>query len=147
VAQARVLAALKRQAWPEGPGVDRPWPQFHRKPPLVLPQARSGAEPLEALIEAFLDTWQLGTTDQKRVKQRNGVAKASDISGERKKWGISEMMPTAMPDCDRLADKDRVVDASFQTRGRHLECWYGIMGSVRSATRLIPASLKRIWGT
>jgi hypothetical protein len=33
-----------------------------RKPPLVLSDAQAGTEPLKALVEAFLDTWRLGST-------------------------------------------------------------------------------------
>src|SRR5262249_24888723 len=73
LAQAGMLAALQRQAWPggvdkapEGPRVfqeSRRWCFLTLKP---------GTEPLKALVEAFLDTWQLGATDPERVKQQNG---------------------------------------------------------------------------
>src|SRR5262249_15462638 len=33
---------------------------------------KPGTEPLKALVESFLDTWQLGATDPERVKQQNG---------------------------------------------------------------------------
>ena len=33
---------------------------------------KPGTEPLKALVELFLDTWQLGATDPERVKQQNG---------------------------------------------------------------------------
>ena len=43
LAQAGVLAALKRQAWPEGVDATVKWPHaFGGKPPLVLPHAQAG---------------------------------------------------------------------------------------------------------
>jgi formylglycine-generating enzyme required for sulfatase activity len=73
VAQAGVLAALKRQVWPEGtPG----WPHaFRESRRWCFLTLKPGTEPLKALVEAFLDTWQLGSTDPERVKQQNGWIK------------------------------------------------------------------------
>src|SRR5215471_14547631 len=73
LAQAGVLAALKRQAWPEG--VDRApeWPHaFRESRRWCFLTLKPGTEPLKALVESFLDTWQLGSTDPERVKQQNG---------------------------------------------------------------------------
>jgi formylglycine-generating enzyme required for sulfatase activity len=73
VAQAGVLAALKRQAWPEGVGALGAWPQaFQESRRWCFLTLKPGTEPLKALVEAFLDTWQLGATDPERVKQQNG---------------------------------------------------------------------------
>jgi formylglycine-generating enzyme required for sulfatase activity len=73
VAQAGVLAALKRQAWPEKLDTAREWPRALRESRrwcfLTL---KPGTDPLKALVEAFLDTWQLGSTNPERVKQQNG---------------------------------------------------------------------------
>jgi TIR domain len=73
LAKAGVLAALKRQAWPEEGGASNAWP-------LVFEDSRSwcfltlkpGTEPLKALVGSFLDTWQFSATDPERVKQQNG---------------------------------------------------------------------------
>lgn len=63
LAQAGVLAALKRQAWPEGAAApdwparfagSRRWCTLHLQP---------GAEPLKALVEPFLRTWRMDVTD------------------------------------------------------------------------------------
>ncbi len=72
LAQAGVLAALKRQAWPEG--ADAPeWPHnFRESRRWCFLTVKPGTEPLKALIEAFFDTWQLGSTNPERVKQQNG---------------------------------------------------------------------------
>src|SRR3984893_12070323 len=73
LAQAGVLAALKRQAWPAEAGAPnarlqalengRQWCFLTLKP---------GTEPLKELAETFLDTWQFAATDPERVKQQNG---------------------------------------------------------------------------
>ena len=58
LAQAGVLAALKRQAWPDTSPDD--WPQaFGDSRRWCFLSLRPGTEPVRALIEAFLDTWQL----------------------------------------------------------------------------------------
>jgi hypothetical protein len=73
LAQAGVLAALKRQAWPEGAGAPGAWPPaFKDSRRWCFLTLRPGTEPLKALVECFLDTWQLGATDPERVKQQSG---------------------------------------------------------------------------
>jgi len=73
LAQAGALAALKRQAWPERVGVAGTWPQvFQESRRWCFLTLKPGTEPLKALVESFLDTWQLGATDPERVKQQNG---------------------------------------------------------------------------
>ena len=73
LAQAGVLAALKRQAWPEGADAPGTWPQaFQESRRWCFLTLKPGTEPLKALVESFLDTWQLGATDPERVKQQNG---------------------------------------------------------------------------
>jgi formylglycine-generating enzyme required for sulfatase activity len=71
VAQAGVLAALKRQAWPEGADITPEWPHAFRESRHFL-TLKPGTEPLKALVEAFLDTWRIGSADFERVKQQNG---------------------------------------------------------------------------
>jgi hypothetical protein len=73
LAQAGVLAALKRQAWPEGVDTVPEWPHvFQESRRWCFLTLRPGTEPLKALVESFLDTWQLAATDPERVKQQNG---------------------------------------------------------------------------
>ena len=73
LAQAGVLAALKRQAWPEDADRTAEWPQaFQESRRWCFLTLRPGTEPLKSLVEAFLDTWQLGATDPERVRQQNG---------------------------------------------------------------------------
>jgi hypothetical protein len=60
LAQAGVLAALKRQAWPESAAAAPTWPHaFHDSRRWCFLTIRPGVEPVRSLVEAFLETWQL----------------------------------------------------------------------------------------
>jgi formylglycine-generating enzyme required for sulfatase activity len=73
VAQAGVLAALKRQAWPEGSGMSAPWPSALRgSRQWCFLTLRPGTDPLKALVEPFLQTWQHDTTDPAWEERRSG---------------------------------------------------------------------------
>src|SRR5499427_320038 len=73
LAQAGVLAALKRQAWPEGADTAPEWPYaFRESRRWCFLTLKPGTEPLKALVESFLNTWQVDATDPERVKQQNG---------------------------------------------------------------------------
>jgi hypothetical protein len=73
VAQAGVLAALKSQTWPMNAEIAAEWPHaFRESRHWCFLTLNPGTEPLKALVEAFLDTWQLGSTDPERLKQKNG---------------------------------------------------------------------------
>src|SRR6516165_1135279 len=59
LAQAGVIAALRRQAWPETAGTAGPWPPvFQNSRRWCFLTMRPGAEPIKALVEAFLENWQ-----------------------------------------------------------------------------------------
>jgi formylglycine-generating enzyme required for sulfatase activity len=73
LALAGVLAALKRQTWPKGVDTAPEWPHaFEESRRWCFLTLKPGTEPLKALVESFLDTWQLGATDPERAKQQNG---------------------------------------------------------------------------
>lgn len=73
LAQAGVLAALKRQAWPEGVDMATEWPRaFQESRRWCFITLKPGTEPLKALVESFFDTWHLGATDPERIKRQNG---------------------------------------------------------------------------
>ena len=73
VAQAGVLAALKRQAWPEAAGALTAWPPaFRGSRQWCFLTLRPGADPLKALVEPFLQTWQHETTDPAWEERRSG---------------------------------------------------------------------------
>ena len=73
LAQAGVLAALKRQALPDNSAPGRAWPQaFQDSRRWCFLTLKPGAEPLKALVEPFLDTWQFAATDPERVARQNG---------------------------------------------------------------------------
>jgi class 3 adenylate cyclase len=73
VAQAGVFACLQRQAWPSRANVTAPWPHaFHESRQWCFLKLTPGTEPVRALVESFLDTWQFGATDPERAKQQIG---------------------------------------------------------------------------
>ena len=73
LARAGVLAALKRQAWPEEAGAPNAWPGvFQNSRQWCFLSLKPGTHPLKALVECFLDTWQFAATDPERVKQQHG---------------------------------------------------------------------------
>jgi hypothetical protein len=72
-----VLAALKRQAWPEEAGAANAWPTaFHDSRQWCFLSLKPGTDPLKALIESFLDTWQFAATDPERVTRHHGWMEA-----------------------------------------------------------------------
>jgi hypothetical protein len=88
LARAGMLAALKRQAWPEGGDTAPEWPlAFRESRGWCFLTLKPGTEPLKALVETLIDTWQLSATDLERIKQergwielvRNGQATLSDL--------------------------------------------------------------------
>ncbi len=66
LAQAGILGALKRQAWPEAIGQAAPWPAaFHDSRRWCFLKMQPGTDPIKALVEPFLKTWQMDSTDPK----------------------------------------------------------------------------------
>jgi formylglycine-generating enzyme required for sulfatase activity len=64
LAQAGVTAALVRQGWPDGVKDAGPWPPaFRNSRRWCFLKLRPGIEPLKALVESFLRTWQFDATD------------------------------------------------------------------------------------
>jgi formylglycine-generating enzyme required for sulfatase activity len=77
LAQAGVLAALKRQAWPEEAHAPSEWPAvFQDSRQWCFLSLKPGADPLKALVETFLDTWQFAATDPERVTRQHGWMEA-----------------------------------------------------------------------
>ena len=73
LAQAGVLAALKRQAWPPDVETPGPWPQvFEKSRQWAFLTLRPGTDPLKSLVEAFLDMWLFAAIDPERVRIQNG---------------------------------------------------------------------------
>jgi hypothetical protein len=57
LAQAGVLAALKRQAWPEDAHAPNAWPAaFQNSRQWCFLSLKPGTDPLKALVESFLET-------------------------------------------------------------------------------------------
>jgi formylglycine-generating enzyme required for sulfatase activity len=77
LAQAGVLAALKRQAWPEESNAPNAWPAaFQNSRQWCFLSFRPGTDPLKALVEAFLDRWQFAATDPERATRQYGWIEA-----------------------------------------------------------------------
>jgi formylglycine-generating enzyme required for sulfatase activity len=72
LAQAGVMAALMRQGWPDDAADAGPWPvAFEHSRHWCFLTLQPGAEPVRALVEVFLDTWQFDAGDPARIKRRN----------------------------------------------------------------------------
>ena len=106
VAQAGVLAALKRQAWPDGAQASRPWPAvFQNSRQWCFLTLKPGADPIKALVDCFLDAWQFEATDPKRVARQHdwvdelmhGKATLSDLieATERRRVELGQPKPPA----------------------------------------------------
>jgi formylglycine-generating enzyme required for sulfatase activity len=77
LAQAGVLSALKRQAWPEEAHAPSEWPAvFQDSRQWCFLSLKPGTDPLKALVETFLDTWQFAATDPERVTRQHGWMEA-----------------------------------------------------------------------
>ena len=71
LAQAGVLAALIRQAWPETIEDSYVWPDlFHNSRRWCFLTLRPGTEPVRSLVEVFLETWQLDRTGTEWPERR-----------------------------------------------------------------------------
>jgi tetratricopeptide (TPR) repeat protein len=72
LAQAGVIAALRRQAWPES--IDKcAWPRsFQNSRSWCFLAFKPGAEPIKALVDAFLLTWRYDATDPGWEERRKG---------------------------------------------------------------------------
>jgi formylglycine-generating enzyme required for sulfatase activity len=69
VAQAGVLAALKRQAWPERADATPEWPDtFRESRRWCFLTLKPGTEPVRSLVEPFLWTWQFDAVDPSRAE-------------------------------------------------------------------------------
>jgi hypothetical protein len=77
LAQAGVLAALKRQAWPEGMHTPTKWPAvFQDSRQWSFLSLKPGTDPLKALVGTFLDTWQFDATAPERATRQHGWMEA-----------------------------------------------------------------------
>src|SRR5215470_8201518 len=68
LAQAGVFAALKRQAWPEEADAPNAWsPALRDSRQWCVLTLKPGTEPVKALVEPFLRTWQFDAADPQRA--------------------------------------------------------------------------------
>ncbi len=83
LAQAGVLAALKRQAWPDDAHASRPWPAvFQNSRQWCFLTLTPGADPIKALVDCFLDAWQFEATDPERIHRQRGWIKLLQSEGK-----------------------------------------------------------------
>jgi WD40 repeat protein len=80
LAQAGVIAALRRQAWPERMTSARMWPaRFKDSRGWCFLTLKPGSEPIKALVDTFLRTWQYDATDSEwEERQKGWVDRLSD---------------------------------------------------------------------
>jgi formylglycine-generating enzyme required for sulfatase activity len=72
LAQAGVIASLKRQAWPEDANTPGSWPAaLQNSRQWCFLTFKPGTEPLKALVLAFFETWQMSAVDSERIKKQN----------------------------------------------------------------------------
>ena len=72
LAKAGVLAALKRQAWPEQATGANEWPRvFKDSRQWCFFSLKPGTEPLKALVDSFFDVWQF-EAEYERAREQKG---------------------------------------------------------------------------
>jgi hypothetical protein len=147
LAQAGVLAALKRQAWPAEAGAPSAWPPvFQNSRQWCFLSLKPGTDPLKALVECFLDTWQFAATDPERVRQQHGwidllqdgKATLSDLieATERRRkdprnlWTTRNLLPFFIEFDNRVFDRFSAAESG--KIGVHV-CPGGDVDSVHSA--------------
>jgi hypothetical protein len=115
LAQAGVIACLRRQGWPDIAGVNsQPWPPaFANSRRWCFVTVRPGAEPIRALVDAFLEAWQFDAGDPVRFEQR-------------KRWVKLLFLRLSSPRCARRASRPsarRRVPSSPKRNGCSLPSW------------------------
>ena len=104
LAQAGVLAALKRQSWPEQAQTGNAWPAvFRDSRRWCYLSLKPGTDPLKALVGSFVDTWQFAATDPVLAdhqhgwveRLRDGKATLSDLldATERRRAELDQPKP------------------------------------------------------
>ena len=143
LAQAGILAALKRQAWPEGTDAARTWPHgLHDSRHWCFLSFKPGAEPLKALVTPFLDSWQYGATDPERVKQQNGWIEL--LRAGKATCAISSMRPSADTRSCSSSDHPPSLFTSIKARssmcGRRSATVSSFHSSLRTASAICACS-------
>ncbi len=106
LAQAGVLAALQRQAWPGDERAADAWPAvFQNSRRWAFLTMKPGAEPIKALVDCFFDEWRIEAADPKRAPWRQewidnlfqGKAKLADLidATERRRAELGQPRPPA----------------------------------------------------
>ena len=90
LAQAGVVASLKRQSWPEDGESTGAWPvQFKESRRWCFLKLNPGTAPLKTLVELFLKTWQFESTDPAWEEKQSGWV-AALLSGKASLRGLMD---------------------------------------------------------
>jgi hypothetical protein len=95
--------------WPERAGTPGAWPEaFKESRRWCFLTLKPGTEPLKALVETFLDTWQFDAGDPARIKHRNEwLELLLDANGK-------TTLPDLLDETDRSYKKlDRIKPPAF----------------------------------
>ena len=128
LAQAGVIAALRRQAWPERAGGGT-WPAaFKHSRGWCFLALKPGAEPIKALVETFLRTWQYDATDPEWEERQKGWS--TGCSTIAPPCGGCSMRPSAA--MSNSVNPSRRPSFSTSTRAKSFTC----AGSTSAAASL-----------
>ncbi len=142
LAQAGVLASLKRQAWPEEAGAPNAWPvAFEHSRQWCFLSLKPGTDPLKTLVEAFLDTWQYSAVDPERATRQHGwveallggKAKLSDLidATERRTKELNQPKPPAF-----LLYVDQGEELYARAEASQRQCFSELLAQALSDPRL-----------
>jgi hypothetical protein len=110
IAQAGVLAALMRQGWRDAPETTDNWPRvFNNSRSWCFLRLKPGTDPIRALVEPFLSTWQFDATDPARAKLQSNWA--------------SELLNGLVTLCDLLDATERRYSDELQNHQRSCYMW------------------------
>ena len=128
LAQAGVLAALLRQGWVKTADSGVGWPaSFGESRRWCYLQLRPGPEPLRALVEPFVRTWQFDATDPERAKRLahwvddllRGAVKLRDLLDATQARYRDELRQVEPPAFLLYIDQGEELYARGEVRQRH----------------------------
>jgi formylglycine-generating enzyme required for sulfatase activity len=119
LAQAGVIAALRRQAWPEMAGDVGPWPPvFQNSRRWCFFMMRPGTEPIKGLVEAFLENWQFDAGDPERIRRRNEWMEL--LLDDNKKTNLADLLDETSRRCKELNHPEPPAFLLYVDQGEEL---------------------------
>ena len=128
LAQAGVTASLMRQAWPDSDTPATSWPRaFSESRTWCFLKLRPGTQPLRALVEPFLRTWQFDAVDPARARLLSdwtanlidGSAGLRDLLDATEARYRDELKQPAPPAFMLYIDQGEELYLRAETRERH----------------------------